>query len=62
MGGNIRVGLEDSLWIGPGELATSNAAQVLRARQVTENLGTELATPAEAREILSLKGADNVAF
>ncbi|HEY6841969.1 MAG TPA: 3-keto-5-aminohexanoate cleavage protein [Chthoniobacterales bacterium] len=62
MGGNIRVGLEDSLWIGPGELATSNAAQVLRARQVIENLGMELATPAEAREILSLKGADNVAF
>jgi uncharacterized protein (DUF849 family) len=62
MGGNIRVGLEDSLWIGPGELATSNAAQVLRARQVIENLGMELATPAEAREILSLKGAKNVAF
>jgi uncharacterized protein (DUF849 family) len=62
MGGNIRVGLEDSLWIGPGELATSNAAQVFRARQVIENLGMELATPAEAREILSLKGADNVAF
>jgi uncharacterized protein (DUF849 family) len=62
MGGNIRVGLEDSLWIGPGELATSNAAQVLRARQVIENLGMELATPAEAREILSLKGAANVAF
>jgi uncharacterized protein (DUF849 family) len=62
MGGNIRVGLEDSLWIGPGELATSNAEQVLRARQVIENLGMELATPAEAREILSLKGAENVAF
>jgi uncharacterized protein (DUF849 family) len=62
MGGNIRVGLEDSLWIGPGELATSNAAQVFRARQVIENLGMELATPAEAREILSLKGAKNVAF
>ena len=62
MGGNIRVGLEDSLWIGPGELATSNAAQVHRARQIIEGLGLEVATPADAREILSLKGADKVAF
>jgi uncharacterized protein (DUF849 family) len=62
LGGNIRVGLEDSLWIGPGELATSNAAQVRRARQIIEGVGLEVATPADAREILSLKGADKVAF
>src|ERR1700758_4329235 len=62
MGGNIRVGLEDSLWIGPGELATSNAAQVFRARQIIEGLGFEVATPADARKILSLKGGDKVAF
>jgi uncharacterized protein (DUF849 family) len=62
MGGNIRVGLEDSLWIGPGELATSNAAQVHRARQIIEGLGFEVATPADAREALLLKGGDKVAF
>jgi uncharacterized protein (DUF849 family) len=62
MGGNIRVGLEDSLWIGPGELATSNASQVHRARQIIESLGCEVATPTEAREALSLKGGDKVAF
>lgn len=62
MGGNIRVGLEDSLWLGPGKLAESNAAQVRIARNLVEALGLELATPAEAREILSLKGADKVAF
>jgi uncharacterized protein (DUF849 family) len=62
MGGNIRVGLEDSLWIGPGQLATSNATQVLRARQIVEGLGLEVATPADARDILSLKGSDKVAF
>jgi uncharacterized protein (DUF849 family) len=62
IGGNIRVGLEDSLWIGPGELATSNAAQVNRARQIIESLGLQVAAPADAREILSLKGADQVAF
>jgi uncharacterized protein (DUF849 family) len=60
MGGNIRVGLEDSLWIGPGELATSNAAH--RARKIIEGLGFEVATPADAREALSLKGSDRVAF
>jgi uncharacterized protein (DUF849 family) len=54
--------LEDSLWIGPGELATSNAAQVRRARQIVESLGLEVATPVDAREILSLKGRDQVAF
>ena len=58
MGGNIRVGLEDSLWIGPGKLATSNTAQMHRARQIIEGLGLEVATPADAREILSLKGSD----
>jgi uncharacterized protein (DUF849 family) len=62
MGGNVRVGLEDSLWIGPGRLAESNAAQVLRARHIIEGLGLEIATPDEARQILGLKGAENVAF
>jgi uncharacterized protein (DUF849 family) len=62
MGGNIRVGLEDSLWIGPGELATNNAVQVHRARQIIESLGFEVATPADARETLLLKGGDKVAF
>lgn len=62
MGGNVRVGLEDSLWIGPGRLATSNAEQVEKARQIIEGLGLEIASPAEAREILALKGGDAVAF
>ena len=62
MGGNVRVGLEDSLWLGPGRLAESNAAQVRQVRQLIEGLGLTIATPDEAREILSLKGADKVAF
>jgi uncharacterized protein (DUF849 family) len=62
MGGNVRVGLEDSLWLGPGRLAESNAAQVLKARDIIEALGLEIATPDEARQILGLKGAENVAF
>src|ERR1700730_5016153 len=62
MGGNVRVGLEDSLWIGVGQLAQSNAAQVLQVRKIIEGLGMEIATPGEAREILQLKGADKVAF
>jgi len=62
MGGNVRVGLEDSLWIGPGRLAESNAAQVRQARQIIEGLGLQIATPVDAREILGLKGAENVAF
>lgn len=62
MGGNVRVGLEDSLWLGKGKLAESNAAQVIQVRQILEGLGLEIATPAEAREILQLKGADQVAF
>jgi uncharacterized protein (DUF849 family) len=62
MGGNVRVGLEDSLWLGPGQLAPSNAAQVTKARQIIEGLGLAIATPDEAREILALKGGDKVAF
>ncbi|MBN9459244.1 MAG: 3-keto-5-aminohexanoate cleavage protein [Bosea sp. (in: a-proteobacteria)] len=62
MGGNLRVGLEDSLWLGPGQLAKSNADQVRAARQIVEGLGLEVATPADARATLQLKGADKVAF
>ncbi|KDP84369.1 hypothetical protein CF70_019885 [Cupriavidus sp. SK-3] len=62
MGANVRVGLEDSLWIGPGRLAASSAEQVLRIRSVLEALNIDVATPDEAREILGLKGGDNVAF
>ena len=62
MGGNLRVGLEDSLWAGPGQLAKSNADQVRLARQIVEGLGYELATPDEAREILQLKGAHKIAI
>jgi uncharacterized protein (DUF849 family) len=62
MGGNVRVGLEDSLWIGPGKLAESNAIQVKAARQIIEGLGLEIASPDEAREILELKGGDRVGF
>jgi uncharacterized protein (DUF849 family) len=62
MGGHVRVGLEDSLWLGRGRLAESNAAQVTQVRQIIEGLGLEVATPAEAREILSLKGGDAVGF
>lgn len=62
MGGHVRVGLEDSLWLGRGQLAETNAAQVTRVRQIIEGLGLEVATPDEARAILSLKGADAVAF
>lgn len=62
MGGHVRVGLEDSLWNGPGRLARTNAEQVTRARQIIEGLGLEIATPDEAREILALKGGDQVGF
>ncbi len=62
MGGHVRVGLEDSLWDGPGRLATSNAVQVKRVRQIIEGLGMEVASPDEAREILALKGGDAVNF
>ena len=62
MGGNVRVGLEDSLWAGKGRLAESNAQQVRMVRQIIEGLGRIVATPDEARAILSLKGGDQVAF
>jgi uncharacterized protein (DUF849 family) len=62
IGGNVRVGLEDSLWIGAGQLAASNADQVTQVRKIIEGLGLEVATADEAREILQLKGGDKVAF
>jgi uncharacterized protein (DUF849 family) len=62
MGGNVRVGLEDSLYNGRGQLATSNAEQVLRIRTVLDALSLEVATPKEARDLLGLKGGDQVAF
>jgi 3,5-dioxohexanoate:acetyl-CoA acetone transferase len=62
IGGNVRVGLEDSLWLGKGRLAKSNAEQVRQARQILEGLGLEIATPDEAREILDLKGAERTSF
>ena len=62
MGGNVRVGLEDSLWIGPGRLAESNAQQVRLARQIIEGLGLGVASSDEARDILALKGGDRVEF
>ena len=62
MGGNVRVGLEDSLWLGRGQLATGNAEQVSRIRSILENLSLEIATPDEARSLLALKGGDAVAF
>jgi uncharacterized protein (DUF849 family) len=62
MGGNVRVGMEDSLWIGAGKLAESNAQQVTQVRKILEGLGLEIASSDEAREILSLKGGDKVAF
>jgi len=61
-GGNVRVGLEDSLWAAPGQLAQSNADQVKKARALLEGLSFEVATPDEAREMLDLKGAGDVAF
>ena len=62
MGANVRVGLEDSLWIGPGQLARSSAQQVTRIRTVLEALNLEIATPDEARELLDLKGGEHVGF
>ena len=62
LGGNVRVGLEDSLWIGPGQLAESNAQQVRAARQIIEGLGLEVASADEAREMLQLKGGNKVNF
>jgi uncharacterized protein (DUF849 family) len=62
MGGNVRVGLEDSLWAGRGELAKSNADQVRKVRTILETLSLDVASPAEARQMLALKGGDRVAF
>jgi len=62
MGGNVRVGLEDSIYLGPGRLAKSNAEQVRRIRKIIEKLSLDVATPDEARAMLKLKGGDQVAF
>lgn len=62
MGGNIRVGLEDSIWISRGQLAPSNASQVEKARRLVQELGLTVATPEEARKMLALKGGDLVNF
>lgn len=62
MGGNVRVGLEDSLWYGRGELARSNADQVRRIRRILEELSIDIASPDEARQMLGTKGADKVNF
>src|SRR6202035_3895063 len=62
LGGNVRVGLEDSLYAGKGKLATSNAEQVAKIRRILEELSLEIATPAEARAILKTKGGNNVNF
>ena len=59
---NVRVGLEDSIYVGKGQLAKSNAERVTRIRTVLEALSLEVATPAEARTMLALKGGDQVAF
>jgi len=62
MGGNVRVGLEDSLYIGKGQLAKTNAEQVSRIRSILENLSLEIASPTESRQMLALKGGDRVTF
>jgi uncharacterized protein (DUF849 family) len=62
MGANVRVGLEDSIYVGKGQLAKSNAEQVAKIRTILEALSLEVATPAEARSMLALKGGDQVAF
>jgi uncharacterized protein (DUF849 family) len=62
MGGNVRVGLEDSLWLGRRQLAKTNAEQVTKARRILEELGLQVASPSEAREMLKLKGGRNVGF
>ena len=62
MGGNVRVGLEDSLWLGRGTLAKSNAEQVTKVRRILEEIGLQVATPDEARSMLKLKGGNKVAF
>jgi uncharacterized protein (DUF849 family) len=62
LGGNVRVGLEDSLYAGKGRLATSNAEQVNKICRILEELGLSIATPAEARSMLATKGRENVSF
>lgn len=62
MGGNVRVGLEDNLWIGPGELAKTNADQVTKVKGIIEGFGLQIAMPDDARQILHLKGADQVSI
>ncbi|MDQ3539526.1 MAG: 3-keto-5-aminohexanoate cleavage protein, partial [Chloroflexota bacterium] len=62
MGGNVRVGLEDSVYLGKGELATSNADQVARIRRILTELSLDIASPDDARAMLGLKGADSVSF
>ena len=62
LGGNVRVGLEDSLFLGKGEMAKSNAEQVAKIRRIIEDMSLEVATPTEARERLALKGGDKVSF
>jgi uncharacterized protein (DUF849 family) len=62
MGANVRVGLEDSIYLGPGQLAKSNADQVRKIRNILTELSLDVATPAEARAMLKLKGGDKVAF
>jgi uncharacterized protein (DUF849 family) len=62
MGGNVRVGLEDSLYVGRGELARSNADQVAKIRRILSDLSLEVATPDEARQMLNLKGGNEVGF
>lgn len=62
LGGNVRVGLEDSVYLGKGQLAKSNAEQVRKIRGILEALSLEIATPDEVREMLRLKGRENVAF
>lgn len=61
-GGNVRVGLEDSLWDGPGQLAGRNTDQVRRVRGIVEGLGMQIASPDEARAMLGLKGKNEVGF
>lgn len=62
MGGNVRVGLEDSIYLGAGTLAKSNAEQVAKIKRIINELSLEVATPQEARKMLKLKGGDRVAF
>jgi uncharacterized protein (DUF849 family) len=62
LGGSVRVGLEDSLFIGPATLASSNCEQVVKVRSIIETLGHEIATPADVRQLLGLKGSAAVGF